>query len=74
MAELDNDPVANPRSNLMTVFFLFGSLSNGQNIAPTSPDRLIMPTEIKPPIQAKKQKKYFFLNILENKFKTIIFC
>lgn len=56
MAELDSDPVAKPRSNLMTVFFLFGSLSNGQNIAPTSPDKLIMPTDIKPPIQATANK------------------
>jgi len=27
-------------------------LSKGQNIAPTSPDRLMMPTDTKPPIQA----------------------
>lgn len=54
-AELDKDPVAKPRSNLMTVFFLLGSLSNGQNIPPTNPDKLIIPTEVKPPIQAKNR-------------------
>jgi len=54
IAELDNDPVAKPKSNLITVFFLLGSLSNGQNIPPTRPDKLIMPTDIKPPIHAKK--------------------
>jgi len=39
----------------MTVFFRFGSLSSGQNIAPTSPDKLMIPTDTKPPIQAIKQ-------------------
>lgn len=62
MAELDKEPVARPKSSLITVFFLLGSLSNGQNSPPTNPDKLIMLTDIKPPIQAKNlaksQRKY----------------
>lgn len=50
----------------MTVFFLLGSLSNGQNIPPTNPDKLITPTDNKPPIQAKEKLIKYHITIYQN--------
>lgn len=72
-AELDNDPVAKPKSNRMTVFFFFGSLSNGQNMPPTNPDKLITPTDNSPPIQAENNNKVaiFYTNIFGRKLNSV---